>query len=289
MSNDFLATFSRKAADVVPVIGTENFATRLAELFKAVVPTNNVMVILYPSKKLPLIEYNDLPPENRRSIADQYVNGAFLLDPFYIAARKGGLNGFFHLCDIVPEHFEKCEYNSSYFKYSGLSDECGYLVQFGEGKEEFVIVSLGQIDTRRQFSQDDLDNLTATSPLVESLVKHHWDSSSDESENHFDMRKRLETALDSFGTSFLTDRENQTVQMILHGYANKAIAEKLNISIETVKLHRKNAYAKLDLGTQGELFNLFINSLMNVENYSGGDPLTAYFGYAKAAGQAEIE
>ena len=64
--------------------------------------------------------------------------------------------------------------------------------------------------------------------------------------------------------------------MILQGYSSKAIAVRFKISVETVKLHRKNAYAKLDLGTQGELFNLFINSLMNIENYSGGDPLIPY-------------
>ena len=124
MSNYFLSEFSRKAAEVVPEIGTNKFATALADLFKAIVPTNNVMIIFYRSKQLPTIEYNDLPPENRCSMADMYVKGAFLLDPFYIAARKGGLQGFFHLCDIVSPHFEKCEYNSSYFKQSGLSDEC---------------------------------------------------------------------------------------------------------------------------------------------------------------------
>jgi len=69
------------------------------------------------------------------------------------------------------------------------------------------------------------------------------------------------------------------VQMILHGYSSKAIAKRFEISVETVKLHRKNAYAKLDLGTQGELFNLFINSLMNIEHYDGGDPLISYHSY----------
>ena len=64
--------------------------------------------------------------------------------------------------------------------------------------------------------------------------------------------------------------------MILKGYSSKAIAERFSISIETVKLHRKNAYAKLDLSTQGEVFNLFINSLIHIENYDGGDPLINY-------------
>lgn len=64
--------------------------------------------------------------------------------------------------------------------------------------------------------------------------------------------------------------------MILHGYATRIIAEQLQISIETVKLHRKNAYAKLDINMQSELFYLFIDSLMSSEGYSDGDPLQQY-------------
>ena len=43
-----------------------------------------------------------------------------------------------------------------------------------------------------------------------------------------------------------------------------------------MKLHRKHAYAKLQIGTQAELFHLFIDSLMKAEGYPGGDPLLAY-------------
>ena len=38
----------------------------------------------------------------------------------------------------------------------------------------------------------------------------------------------------------------------------------------------KNAYAKLDINMQSELFYLFIDSLMSSEGYSDGDPLQQY-------------
>jgi DNA-binding NarL/FixJ family response regulator len=87
---------------------------------------------------------------------------------------------------------------------------------------------------------------------------------------------QLDTALKYFGTAFLTDRETQVVQLFLHGHSTKSIAEKLCISPETVKLHRKNSYAKLDVSSQAELFYLFIDSLSSLKNYSGGDPLVGY-------------
>jgi len=272
----FLSDFSIQIANILPFARTDGFTQKLAQLFKALVPTDSVMIIAYPRKSLPIIEYNDLPPEDRVSIVDQFINGAFLLDPYYLAARKQGVNGFFHLKEIAPSGFEDSEYNSVYFKFSGLFDECGYLLRLNDDGKTFINISLGQTESAEAFSAEHLKNLSDITPLIAALAKYHWQTSEVESESQLDLRAQLETALECFGTSILTERENQMVQMILHGYSSKAIAERFKISVETVKLHRKNAYAKLDLGTQGELFNLFINSLMNIQNYEGGDPLIAY-------------
>ena len=87
---------------------------------------------------------------------------------------------------------------------------------------------------------------------------------------------QLDSALKHFGTAYLTERESQVVHLFLHGHSTKSIAERLGISPETVKLHRKNSYAKLDVSSQAELFYLFIDSLASLTNYSGGDPLVGY-------------
>jgi len=44
--------------------------------------------------------------------------------------------------------------------------------------------------------------------------------------------------------SILSQRENQIVNLAAQGYTSKAIASKLNLSIETVKNHRKNILVK---------------------------------------------
>jgi hypothetical protein len=46
--------------------------------------------------------------------------------------------------------------------------------------------------------------------------------------------------------------------------------------VETVKLHRKHAYAKLEVSSQAELFYLFLDSLMSASDYRGGDTLVSY-------------
>jgi len=276
----FLLDFSQQMADILPFARTNEFPTKLANLFKELVPTDNVMIVTFPGKSLPIVEYNDNPPKDRVSMLDQFVAGAFLLDPYYLAASKQAKNGFFHLKEIAPPGFEDSEYNRLYYKLSGLCDECGYVLRLNEGEQTFIHISLGQIESCESYDKTYLQKLSDITPLIDALIKYHWQGKGEASDTQLDMRMQLETALECFGTSILTDRENQMVQMILHGYSSKAIAERFNISVETVKLHRKNAYAKLDLGTQGELFNLFINSLINIENYEGGDPLISYHSIA---------
>ncbi len=46
------------------------------------------------------------------------------------------------------------------------------------------------------------------------------------------------------GNEMLSDRELEVLTELIHGYTNKEIAEKLNISIHTVVTHRKNITQK---------------------------------------------
>ena len=71
----------------------------------------------------------------------------------------------------------------------------------------------------------------------------------------------MENRLQSFGRDQLTPRESEIISAILHGHTTKTIALDLTISIETVKLHRKNAYRKLCVRNQSELFYSFLQTL----------------------------
>lgn len=53
-------------------------------------------------------------------------------------------------------------------------------------------------------------------------------------------------------------REVETARLILQGFSSKAIAQQLGISPETVKVHRRNLYHKLNVSGHGELFALVL-------------------------------
>lgn len=268
-----IGEFSRLLAPLLPAAGREDFPSVLVSMLKQLVPLDNAAIVVYLDENLPRIDYNDAPPDHKPSSIDTFVRGGFLLDPYYLAA-KGRKQGFFRLNELVPVGFHDSEYYRIYYSCTGLKDECGYLVPLGE--RGFVNISLGRIKIAENFNEDELALLRDISPTIEALSRVHWQSEQVAAGEQSDIRTQLETALQCFGTSMLTDRECQMVNLILHGYSTNAISDRLEISTETVKLHRKNAYAKLDIGSQGELFHLFIDSLISMKSYAGGDTLIPY-------------
>lgn len=51
----------------------------------------------------------------------------------------------------------------------------------------------------------------------------------------------------------LTDRERDIVKLMLHGMLNKEIAERLDIALVTVKVHRARAMKKLGVQNPTQL------------------------------------
>ena len=87
-------------------------------------------------------------------------------------------------------------------------------------------------------------------------------------------RSRLGVARSGFGMSRLAPRESEIIDWILLGHPTKTSTSALDITVETVKLHRKNAYRKLEIANQSELFWSFLQALQNCgSEYQGGDPL----------------
>ena len=270
-----LATFSLHFAAILPELGGERMPSLLVSMLKTLVPFDNAVIVHYQGGEKPQVHYNDMPPLQRESQIEGFVNGAFLLDPFYRAAIDTGIGGLYRLSNLAPEGFKKTEYYRSYFKFTKIKDEIGYIIHLDN--KQFINISLGRLGLVQRFNRSQLAILEDITPIIESICNLQWSSKEKSSSNQVSqLPGQLDSALKCFGTAYLTDRETQVVQLFLHGHSTKSIAERLGISPETVKLHRKNSYAKLDVSSQAELFYLFIDSLASLTNYEGGDPLVGY-------------
>ncbi|NQY01885.1 MAG: helix-turn-helix transcriptional regulator [Halieaceae bacterium] len=268
-----LYDFSRHLAELFPRVGTPAFASELVGLLKSLIPIEDATIIVYEGGNLPVLEYFDLIRDTGSTTLDRYLQGAFLLDPFYLAAAREQRYGAFRLRDLAPEGFKDSEYYSSWYRKCGYKDECGYI--FPLRNEGFVNIALGRTTPRTTFSKAHMAVLRDIAPTIQALCHAHWAEPSHRGTGP-NLRAQLHKALDGFGSSMLTERESQVINLVLHGHSTKTIAEKLSISVETVKLHRKHAYAKLEVSSQAELFYLFLDALMSAKDYDGGDTLVAY-------------
>ncbi len=268
-----LNIFSQHVAELIPAVGNADFPGRLVSMLRELVPADDATVVAYPGTDLPVIEYFEVPDDSGRSTLDVFVKGAFLLDPYYLAATRDRRTGVFRLRDLSPTGFRDSEYYKTWYRDSNFQDECGFIIPIGE--QGFVNIALGKTAPRASFSKRECKVLEDIYPTVKALCQQHWERGNGNGEG-VNLRAQLHSALESFGSSLLTERETQVINLVLHGHSTKTVAEKLSISMETVKLHRKHAYAKLEVSSQAELFYLFLDSVMSARDYEGGDTLVAY-------------
>jgi DNA-binding CsgD family transcriptional regulator len=267
-----LANFSRALGETLPLVGSDGFPPRLIALLKELVAVDDATILYYPAAALPELTYFEVQKEGGGTTLDRFLRGAFLLDPYYLAAREGRF-GLFRLSELAPAGFRDGEYYRSWYRNCGYQDEAGYLIPVSE--TGFVNIALGKTRPRAHFGRREMAMLEDLLPTVRALCQQHWERPPRPSPGS-DLRERLHAALESFGSSLLTEREAQVINLVLHGHSTKTLAEKLSISMETVKLHRKHAYAKLEVSSQAELFYLFLDSLMSAVDYDGGDTLVSY-------------
>lgn len=239
--------------------GTPRFWRQLVLLLRQWVPFDNALASFYPKDGAPLaLEEYDATPLPGPASSIQYLDGLYLLDPFYQAAREGIASGFYRLEEVAPDHFHQTDYYLNYFHDHVLEDEVQYMLQLPE--EGTLSLSLGM---RQRFDLDDLGKLTLCAPWILALLEQHWSQARQRvvTSAKADARTSVGNALERFGEHILSDRELEVARLTLRGYSSKATAERLGISPETVKVHRRHLYSKLDISTQPELFSLFIQSL----------------------------
>ncbi len=87
---------------------------------------------------------------------------------------------------------------------------------------------------------------------------------------------QIDLAFRTFGSSLLSPREKDVLELMLRGYGTDISAQRLDIAVETVRRHRKSIYRKLDVSSQTDMFSLFLNAMSCMGEAAGQDPLSVY-------------
>lgn len=252
----------------------DNSIDRLTDILRLIINADGSCLLIYPKDAQPQCPYRkrDISEDPWKHI-DQYLHSAYLLDPFYRLAVDTPAQGVYCLKDVAPDGFKQSEMYRVYYRLVNFGDEICLIIPVSD--ELNIQISLSRQNDKPRFNSTEHGLISRVFSTVQAILLKWWHANKQQNTGTF-LDSHLESALRHFGSSVLTQRESQIIQLVLRGYAAKYIAQKLTISTETIKHHRKNIYAKLDISSQAELFHLFIDSLRMVTPDSPVDPLTNY-------------
>lgn len=263
------AKWQNLLAETVGALAQESFYAHFSKACELLSGYQSTLVVWLSTEHRPIHLYDDLPEEFAAETKTAWLEGAYLLDPFYGLFANEAPDGIYRLQDLAPDSFFDSEYYRSYYLQTGLTDEIGFLINL-DG-EHAILISLGNRSSAPTDATQLADMQTAM-PVLASLCKRQQSAG----EGQINFSAPLDRAFRNFGKDHLSKRECEVVQLILKGHSNKSIALLLDISVDTVKVYNKRFHSKLEVASQAELFSLFLEAISLVPFDADIDPLTHY-------------
>ena len=268
-SNLLLAQWSRSVGELVAACNGDGFEGALCRALRRLVEFDFVMAFAYRDGEAPTALGDTLDTELRRILIKDYLNGPYMLDPFFQAILDGVREGCHRLLDLAPDRFRQSEYFRAHYARTRIGEEVGFFFELPDGV--VGVLSLARWNDHPGLTRQDMELLRSIDPAVASLCRRHWAESAGRLAGRNarpDARSEANTqspplarALERFGATRLSNRERQIVTYVLQGHSTESIARHLDISPGTVKIHRKNIYRKLGISTQAQLFASFLSSM----------------------------
>lgn len=270
---DVLAAWSAATAGWLASLDDPELPELVDQALQQIIPFDLSVVFVYPAGEGPRLLFDGLRRSAPAAAMSAYLNGSYLLDPFYLACKSNPLCGLYRMSDFAPDAYFESEYFNSWQVHpcismdsGSLAEEIAYLFRLPDGS--MAAYSLMRSNGRPTFGDEELAVLRAVEPQVRQALRHHW-RTQDNGPPEASPAKAfepsaghaLEEAFATFAARRLTKQQQRIVQLILRGHSNASIGHHLTITEGTVKNHRHQIYERLAVGTQAELFSLFVQHL----------------------------
>lgn len=255
-----MSAFASGLADVIENGGS---ADRLIETCSHILPFSAAFCVANRPGGAPFYLADSYPKGPARAAVQLYVRSTYLLNPVYNAILNGLPEGIYPMADLAPDNW-RTDLSADHVS-PAEDEEIGYRTEgWPRGLQELsLLVSLengnmGEISFARPvadggFSRDMTDILRPFLPLIAVAFRKIW------SGREAPPSATPAPGLDEFAQDILTAREAEIIHMILKGHSSLSVSMTLGIALPTVKSHRRNAYSKLGISTQQQLFTAFLN------------------------------
>jgi DNA-binding CsgD family transcriptional regulator len=245
-------------AETLESLETPKFESTLPFWLHSCVPYDNIAILAYYQDSASVLMSQSENPKVHADLANEYINGLYLLDPLHELHTANAARGVYRLKDVAPDKFHLNQYFIDYYRSTTMIDEIAFVSYPSPGVS--IQVCLGRDSTSNQkFSSKLLVNAHNIAPVVSVLVERHWQNLNTNGDYlEAITTAKLVLAVKETHEISLTPRQAEVAMLILRGHSTISIALKLEISPQTVKVFRKQLYKKCLISSQAELFNMML-------------------------------
>jgi DNA-binding CsgD family transcriptional regulator len=245
-------------AEAVRRCGAPGFEAALWAFLQRATKADNLVVLAFRSAGPPLALWRHAAePRAFAGLESVYLAGAYLLDPIHELHRSQAPPGVYRLSDVAPDAFQRSRYYNEYFRQTTILDEIDVIARPRPGVT--LALALGRDATSgTPFAARDIDCCRRIAPVVAALAERHWAEVPAATAPPPDVPAELARALRDRHGIALSPRQAEVALLILRGHSTLAIALRLQVSPQTVKVFRRQLYARCGITSQGELFRLLL-------------------------------
>lgn len=245
-------------AQVIRRIGGAGFEGALQDWFRRCVAPDNLIILAYRDAGPPQVLFRQSDqPQVFSQLDSTYLVGAYLLDPYHDLHMSRVPAGAYRLRDVAPDAFHRSRYFREYYQQTTLVDEITFVLY--PAADVSLNICIGRDATSGQpFSAREVELCQRLAPVVTALGEAHWQGLRAERGAAEDVTSQLMRGLEAARGIRLSPRQAEVALLILRGHSTVSIGLRLGVSVQTVKVFRKQLYARCGITSQAELFALML-------------------------------
>jgi len=271
MVENFLIPISR----MIEAINSNSFFAECSECLKQAYDSDDVMVTYYRLNAAPVMISTLIDTVDYKLGWENFYSHTYVLHPVFLAFNSNIKSGTYLDRELLPR------YPNDQLINTGLDTDLdvkideeevlGYLSLGCPPRQESLSMlinlpedSMIEIAILRQsdigFKKSEVTLLKQVFPIFKAAVRKHYEVT-EQQINSVSKSPSLIYSFEKFGSEILTKREREVVKLMLTGHSGLAVSQIMGTSLSTAKTHRRNIYMKLEISSQAELFNIFIQFL----------------------------
>lgn len=245
-------------AEVIRRCRQPGFESALAAFLRRAMAQDNLIVLAYRDAGPPLVLFRQTDqPQVFAQLDSTYLGGAYLLDPYHDLHVSRVPMGLYRLLDVAPDAFQRSRYFSEYYQQTTLIDELTFVCYPAPGVT--LNICLGRdASSGLAFTAREQETGTRLAPVVTALAEAHWSGLPAADPAPSDVAAQLIRALAETRGIALSQRQAEVALLILRGHSTGSIGLRLGVSPQTVKVFRRQLYARCAISSQAELFALML-------------------------------